>query len=142
VGGHDGFRRLAAAWDDHHRNAQHRVISESVSFGLYEVAADIGAAEIDPASHDAYAFERLERPVQRVSELFSSLDALADFRGVTIFEADGATATVILSRFAHRAAYDSFRNSRAAVNAIGSPGDSGETSFAAHPRKTFAHLPH
>jgi hypothetical protein len=48
VRGHDGFHQLTAAWDDHHRNAEHRVIAESVSFALYNVAATIDAADIDP----------------------------------------------------------------------------------------------
>jgi hypothetical protein len=136
--GHEGFRHLAAAWDDHHRNAQHRVIAESVSFALYEVAAAIGAAEIDPASHDAYVYEQLERPVERVADLFASLGALPDFRGALVFGGDTATGTVALSRFVHTATYDSFRTSRDAVNALGSRGGSGETSFGVHARKTFA----
>ncbi len=138
VRGHDGFRHLAAAWDDHHRSEQHRVIAESVSFALYEVAASIGAADIDPASHDVYEYERWERPVPRASELFTSLGVEPDFRGATVFQGDGATATVILSRFAHRAAYDAFRTGRAALNALGSAGESGDTCFAVHPRKTLA----
>jgi hypothetical protein len=138
VRGHDGFRHLAAAWDDHHRSEQHRVIAESVSFALYEVAAGFGAADIDPASHDVYVYERLERPVPRAPELFSSLDAGTDFLGATVFRGGDPTATVILSRFAHLAAYDAFRTGRAAVNALGSAGESGDTSFPVHPRKTIA----
>jgi hypothetical protein len=138
VRGHDAFRHLTAAWDDHHRNEQHRVIAESVSFALYEVAAGIGEPDIDPASHDVYVYERLERGVPRASELFSSLDAGTGFRGATVFQGDDATATVILSRFAHLAAYDAFRTGRAAVNALGSRGEPGDASFAVHPRKTIA----
>ncbi len=138
VRGHDGFRHLAAAWDDHHRNAQHRVIAEAVSFALYEVAASVGATDIDPDSHDAYVYERVERQVPGVTDLFSLFGASDDFRGATVFEGDGATATVILARFAHAAAYDDLRASRAAVRALGSSGEPGETSFVAHPRKTFA----
>ncbi len=135
--GHDGFRRLTAAWDDHHRNAQHRVIAESVSFALYEVAASIGAADVDCASHDVYAYEHVGRPVSRVCELFSSLGASKDFRGATICHDDGDTATVMLSRFAHVAAYDAFRAGRDAVNALGSVGGLGESAFTVHPRKTI-----
>lgn len=138
VRGHDGFRQLAAAWDDHHRNAQHRVIAEAISFALYEVAASVGAADIDPASHDAYIYEHLERPASRACELFSTLGEAPEFRGATVCHDDADTATVILSRFAHVAAYESFRVSRDAVNALGSLGDSGETGFALHPRKTIA----
>jgi hypothetical protein len=138
VRGHDGFRHLTAAWDDRHRNAQHRVIAESVSFALYEVAASIGAADIDEASHDAYAYECVGRPVSRVCELFSSLADAPDFRGATVCHDDGDTTTVVLSRFANVAAYDSFRTSRDAVNALGSAGEPGENGFQVHPRKTIA----
>jgi hypothetical protein len=136
--GHDEFRHLAAAWDDHHRNAQHRVIAESVSFTLYRVAAGIAAADIDPASHDAYVYEHLDRSAPGASALFSSLGDSPNFRGAAVFSDDGATATVILSRFAHLADYDDFRGSPAATNALGSRSAAGESSFAAHPRKTFA----
>lgn len=138
VRGHDGFRHLTAAWDDHHRNAEHRVIAESVSFALYEVAASVAAADIDPTSHDTYVYERLGRPVSRASELFSSLASAPDFRGALVCHNDADTATVLLSRFAHIAAYDVFRASRNALNALGSPGEAGESSFAVHPRKTIA----
>ncbi len=142
VHGHEGFRHLAAAWDDRHRNAQHRVISESVSFALYEVTA--GAMEIDPASHDAYVYERLERPAEFTSELFASLDASLEFHGAAILSGDGATAsaiaTVIVSRFAHFADYEAFRTSRAAIDALGKAGASGDSSFAMHPHKSFASL--
>jgi len=138
VRGHDGFRHLAAAWDDHHRNAQHRVIAESVSFALYEVAAAIGAVEIDPSSHDAYVYEHVERPVERVADLLSSLGATPEFRGALIFGGDTTTGTVVLSRFEHSAAYTTFRSGRDAINALGSLSGSGETSFGVHPRKTFA----
>jgi hypothetical protein len=137
VRGHDGFRHLSAAWDDHHRDAQHRVIAESVSFALYEVAAGIGAAAIDPASHDAYVYEHVERAVPPVAELFSSLGASPDFLGATVFGADGGTAIVIVSCFAHIAAYDAFRTSGAAVQALGSAGEAGDSFFAVRPRKTF-----
>jgi hypothetical protein len=140
VRGHDGFRHLTAAWDDHHRFAEHRVVAESVSFALYEVAASIGAADIDSATHDVYVYERVERPATRVCELFASLGAATDFRGATVCHDDGDIVTVILSRFAHFAAYDGFRAGRAAMNALGSPGDPGETGFAVHSRKTIALL--
>lgn len=137
VRGHDGFRHLTAAWDDHHRHAEHRVIAESVFFALYEVVASIAAADIDPSSHDIYMYERVARPVTRVCDLFSSLGDAPDFHGATVCHDDSDTATVILSRFAHVAAYELLRTSRDAVNALGSPNEAGETSFVVHPRKTI-----
>jgi hypothetical protein len=135
VRGHDGFRHLAAAWDDHHRSVEHRVISESVTFALYEVVAGTGARDIDPASHDAYVYERVDRPVPHASALFG---ALPEFVGASVFYDDDANATIILSRFGHIAAYDGFRTTRDAHNALGSARGEGETSFRVRPRKTLA----
>ena len=136
--GHDAFAHLSAAWDDHHRNAQHRVISESVSFALYKVVAHTGIADVDPAANDAYEYERLERPVPHVDELFSSLNALLEFRGATVLYDDAASASVIVSRFSHIAAYDDFRIRPESVKLLGATGDPGRTSFPVRPRKTLA----
>jgi len=138
VQGHDGFRHLAAAWDDHHRNAQHRVISESVSFALYKVVAHAGNADVDPSSDDAYMYEHVDRSVPNVAELFSSLNMSLDFRGATVLYDDAAVATVIVSRFAHIAAYDTFRAGPEATKLLGAPGEPGTTSFQMRPRKTLA----
>jgi hypothetical protein len=136
--GHEAFGHLSAAWDDHHRNQQHRVISESVSFALYKVVAHAGIADIDPAASDAYEYERLERPVSRVNELCSSLDALPDFRGATVLYDEVASATVIVSRFSRIAAYDAFRTGPEAVELLGTADEPGRTSFPIRPRKTLA----
>ena len=115
------------------------MISESVSFALYEVTA--GAMEIDPASHDAYVYERLERPAEFTSELFASLDASLEFHGAAILSGDGATGTgagiTLKSSSARRMAS---RTSRAAIDALGKAGASGDSSFAMHPHKSFASL--
>ncbi len=138
VRGHDGFRHLAAEWDDHHLNAQHRAIAEAVSLRLYEVVGSIGAADIDPASHDAFVYEQFDRPVPNVDNLSTSFGALTAFRGATVLHGDDGLATVILSRFEHAAAYEAFRTSRSAANALGSADQSGTASFPVHPTKTFA----
>ncbi len=138
VQGHESFRHLSAAWDDHHRNAQHRVISESVSFALYRVVAHAGNADVDPSSDDAYMYEHVDRSVPSVAELFSSLNMPLDFRGATVLYDDAAVATVIVSRFAHIAAYDAFRAGSEATKLLGAPGEPGATSFQMRPRKTLA----
>ncbi len=136
--GHEGFGHLKAAWDDHHRFAQHRAMSESEVLELFTVGTSIGAADIDPASSDAYVFERIVRPVAHVSELFASLSGSSDFRAATIFNADGgAGPTILLLRFAHIAAYDVFRHSRGAATVLGAPGANAETHYRIHPRKTI-----
>lgn len=139
VRGHDGFRHLTAAWDDHHRSEQHRAIAESVSLGLFEVAASIAAADVDPASHDAFVYEQFERPVRNVTSLFASTGAPADFHGATILHRDDGSASVILSRFAQLAAYETFRADRAVSNALGVADRSG-ASFQVRPTRTFETL--
>lgn len=137
VRGHDGFRHLAAAWDDHHRFAQHRAIAESVSLGLFEVAAAIGTAAFDPASHDAIAYERFDRPLPNVAGLFAANGVPADFHGATILHGDDGAGTVLFTDFAHVEAYEAFRTGRAAANALGAIGRSGATSFPVHLARTF-----
>jgi hypothetical protein len=137
VRGHDGFRHLAAAWDDHHRFAQHRVVAESVSSGLFEVAAAVADAEVVPGAHDAYVYEQFERPVPGARDLFASSEVSAEFRGATILHGDDGRATVILARFAHIAAYEAFRAGRDAANALGAADGSGTTSFQITPTRTF-----
>ena len=138
VRGHDEFRHLAAAWDDHHRFAQHRAIAESVSLGLFEVATAIAAADIDPASHDVFEYEQFERPVSNAADVFAAAGESANFRGATILHGDDGRATVLLSRFAHVAAYEEFRSGRVATNALGAVDQSGTTSFQVAVARTFA----
>jgi hypothetical protein len=139
VRGHAGYRQLAAAWDDHHRFAQHRAMSESAFLELCTVGTNIGGADIDPASSDAYFYERIDRPLAHVSEMLFSLSASAAFRGATILHDDGAgaNATIVLLRFTDAAAYEVFRGSRGAVTALGSTHGNGETRFRMIPRKTL-----
>lgn len=138
VSGHDGFRHLAAAWDDHHRFAQHRAIAESVSLALYEVAASAGDTVLDPASHDTFVYEQFERPVPRIVDLYASSDAIPEFRGAVILRGDDGQSTIVISRFVNGESYAAFRTSRAAANAIGSEDETGTTSFSVHPTRTFA----
>jgi len=138
VRGHDGFRHLAAAWDDHHRFEQHRAVAESVSLGLYEVAASIGDTLVDPGSHDAFVYEQFERPVPKIADLFASSNALPEFRGAMVLSGDDGRTTVVISRFVNVESYEAFRTSRAAANALGSEDQTGTTSFPVHPARTFA----
>jgi hypothetical protein len=137
VRGHDGFRQLAAAWDDHHRFEQHRAIAESVSLGLFEVAASVAAADVDSASHDVFVYEQVERPVADVAGLFASAGASPDILGATILHGDDDRTAVILARFAHLDAYEAFRAGRGAANVLGPADGFGSTSFQVKPTRTF-----
>jgi hypothetical protein len=138
VHGHDDFRHLAAAWDDHHRFAQHRAVAESMSLDLYEVAASVGDALVDPASHDWFVYEQFERPVPRIVDAFASSDASPEFRGAMILRGDDGRSTVVISRFVNGESYEAFRTGRTAANALGSEDQTGTTSFPVHATRTFA----
>jgi hypothetical protein len=137
VRGHDGFRHLAAAWDDHHRFAEHRAIAESVSLALYEVAASAGDTVLDPASHDTFVYEQFERSVPGIVDVYAASDALPDFRGAMILRGDDGRSTVVISHFVNSESYAAFRTSRAVANAVGSEDETGTTSFSVHPARTF-----
>jgi hypothetical protein len=138
IDGHESFRHIQSAWDDHHLTAEHRDVAESTSLALYRCTASNGNASIDPASTDAYAFERVSRGLATVSELIASLEGAQGFRGMLIFGTDDAASAAILYRFAHHEEIDSFRTSAVALNCIGPVGTSGETLHHVHPIKTFA----
>src|SRR5208282_2916240 len=61
IEGHDAFRHLQSAWDDHHLEASRHAVAESSSLSLYRLAMSAGGVSLDPASHDAYAFEHVAR---------------------------------------------------------------------------------
>ncbi len=135
--GHDGFRRLASAWDDHHLYAEHHAVSESVVLALYSVTASAGDAALDPASHDAYAFERIEADPARIAEATKACAAAPGFVGIAVFGKSDATRALVVTRFAHAGAYDAFRASAAGVAVLGAVHAPGESAFAVHPVKTF-----
>jgi hypothetical protein len=136
VTGRDGFTAIAAAWDDHHREAQHRAIANSQALGLFSVASAIGAAVLDPGSHDAFAYEQFLRPVPNAADPFAAAVEHEPFRGAVVLSGDGRT-TVILSRFARVAAYEEFRASLA-TTALGPPGAAGSVAFPVRTIRTFA----
>jgi hypothetical protein len=138
VAGHDGFKAIAAAWDDHHREAQHRAIAESVTLGLFSVSAAIGAAAIDPASHDAMHYEQFLHPIPGAAGLFSAATAPDTFRGALILNGDDGRTTAIVSRFTHAEAYAEFRADGRATTELGASGKGETVSFPVHVVRTIA----
>jgi len=136
--GHDGFRRLSSAWDDHHLYAQHHAVSESVALALYSVATSVGDAEIDPGSHDAYTFERIEGNPVHVAGTLPAFASAPGFVGAVVFVKSDAMRTIVITRFAQAAAYDTFRTGAAATAMLGEAHAGGESAFGVHPVKTFA----
>jgi hypothetical protein len=137
IEGHEAFRHLKSAWDDHHLKAERHAVAESSSLALYRVAASDGDTSFDPASKDAYAFEHVTRAPERVRALSIAIAAAQGFRGVLVFGSDDASASAIVYRFEHSAELDAFRESAAAVQVLGPVGASGETVWAVRPVKTF-----
>jgi hypothetical protein len=137
LNGHEAFNHLAAAWDDHHLFAERHAVAESHSLALYRLAANAGEAAVDPASNDAYAFEHLSLGAERTRALIAPIVGAPGFRGASLFDADGDTASAILYRFALGEEIDAFRATPAAHGALG-PTALGETFYAARPVRTFA----
>jgi hypothetical protein len=137
IDGHEGFRHIQAAWDDHHLNAERHTVAESQALGLFTVTASAGDASLDPASSDAYAFEHIARDPQQVRDLLKPLASAPGFRGALLFGTDDPNASAIIYRFSHSAQIDAFRTSSAAVANLGPLGGEGETLFGVHPVKTF-----
>jgi hypothetical protein len=134
IEGHDAFRHLASAWDDHHLKAERHAVAESSALALYRLAASTGTVSLDPASKDAYAFEHIARGPERVRPLIATIAAAQGFRGVLLFGSDDASASAIIYRFAHAAEFDAFRQSPTARQALDAGGDSVS---AVHPVRTF-----
>jgi hypothetical protein len=96
IGGHDDFRRLKAAWDEHHLHDAHRSIAESSSLALYRIESILGRFEIDPQTHEAYGFEAL-------AQAPAGVQSADGFRALALFATDEETPAIALYRFEHPA---------------------------------------
>jgi hypothetical protein len=115
--GHEAFRHLVAAWDDHHLDAERHDVAESLKLGLYRLATVTGEAAIDPTSDDVYAFEHNSVDVK------SSVPQGA--RGTGIFESDDGHARAIIYRAEH-------------IEQIETARAPGEIFYLVKPVRTFA----
>lgn len=122
--GHEGFRHLCAAWDDHHLVAERHDVAESRSLTLYSLAATLGDAAIDPASTDAVAFEQFSSGLERIHAVTSAIAAAPGFRGASILRTDDDGASAIIYRSANVEEIRAFRAS--------------ETLYPVHLVRTFA----
>jgi|HubBroStandDraft_1064217.scaffolds.fasta_scaffold103684_1 hypothetical protein len=121
--GHEGFRHLGAAWDDHHLVAQRHDVAESRSLTLYRLAANLGDAAIDPASTDALAFEQFSDNLERMQAVTSSIAAAPGFRGASTLRSDDDSTAAIVYRFTNVEEIGAFRAS--------------ETLYPVHVVRTF-----
>jgi hypothetical protein len=107
--GHEAFRHLTAAWDDHHLFAERHAVAQSHSLNLYRLATTTGEAAIDPASTDAYAFEHLLMAAQKTEAVTAPIIAAPGFRGISIFDSDDDRTSAIIYRVAHVEEIEAFR---------------------------------
>lgn len=136
--GHEAFRHLSAAWDDHHLYAERRAVSESRSLSLYRLATSAGESAIDAASTDAYAFERLSLDVELARAAAAPIAAAPGYRGASIFTADDDRAAIILYRFGHVDEIEAFRATREGQHALGPIGAMGDAFYPVQIVRTFA----
>ena len=136
--GHEAFRHLTAAWDDHHLFAERHAVAESQSLALYRLVTNVGESTIDPASTDAYAFEHVSLGAERTRAVTAPIVAAPGFRGAILFGADGADASAVIYRFAHAEEIEAFRATPEAEHVLGPSGAPGETFYTVHPVRTFA----
>jgi hypothetical protein len=137
IEGHDAFRHLQSAWDDHHLYASRHAVAESSSLALYRVAASAGDPSLDPVSTDAYAFEQVAHGPDHTRGLIPAIASAANFRGALVFGSDDASASAIVYRFVHAADLDAFRQGAAARQILGSVGATGESSSGVRIVRTF-----
>ncbi|MGP8101993.1 MAG: hypothetical protein ACLQHL_14740 [Candidatus Cybelea sp.] len=115
--GHEAFRHLVAAWDDHHLDAERHDVAESLKLGLYRLTTVTGDAAIDPTSHDGYAFERSSVDVESIVP--------PGVRGIGVFYADDGRARAIIYRAEH-------------IEQIEAAHASGDIFYLVKPVRTFA----
>jgi hypothetical protein len=132
--GHEAFKHINAAWDDHHLLAQRHAVAESHTVGLYSLALIGGDATVDPVSTDAYAFEHVLLGAQRTRAVVAKIGTAPGFRGAALFGADDDSASAILYRFEHFEEIEAFR---ATANGILGASAPGETFYQIRVVRTF-----
>jgi hypothetical protein len=121
VSGHDAFKHLQAAWDDHHLFAEHRASAEERVVALYQVISTTGDCTLDPASKSVYAFEQFPTAPQSLQRIIEGVAAAQGFVGALLFGTDDGTKSFAIYRFEHRPQIEALRPS----------------AVVAHPVKTF-----
>jgi hypothetical protein len=137
IEGHEIFRHLESAWDKHRLEAERHAVAESSTLALYRVAASAGDMSFDPASKDAYAFERVARSPEQVRAVVAAIPATQGFRGALVLGSDDARASAAVYRFERSVELVAFRESAPVLQSLGPVGAAGESLWAVHPIKTF-----
>jgi len=114
VRGHDAYRRMASAWDDHHRFAAGHAVAESRTLGLYRVAQTLGDVSVVADASDAYIFERTPRNGLSERPARNDVTAALGFRGVVAFLSDDGNRSLLIYRFEHLDQFAAIRATSAA----------------------------
>jgi hypothetical protein len=118
VGGHDAFKHLQSAWDDHHLFAEHRAVAESTKLALYQVIAVTGDAALDSQSKDVYAVEPFPSAPQQVESILAGLADAPGLRGMVLIGTDDGTKSFAIYRFEHAAQIEGLRPAAKPVHPV------------------------
>jgi hypothetical protein len=140
--GHEAYAKLQHAWDEHHLEREHREAVEKRDLSICRVSAIAGDPTIKPGAHTVWAIERLGLSASRAADLLKAIERSrpAGFVGAAVFGADDGTHSYLIHRWEHKESLTAFRESVAATQAIGPPGQTGDAFELYQPARTFAPL--
>jgi hypothetical protein len=106
LGGHDDFRHLKSAWDDHHLRAQKHAVAESSTFALYQLAHGIGTVSFDPQANNVYAVEHIAVDATKAQAIARTTAEAPGFQGALVFGSDDGNASVLIYQFEHPSEFE------------------------------------
>jgi len=122
IGGHEAYAHLRSAWEESRLYTEHRAVATSSDLRLYRVSTCSGETGIDPASTDAYGFERTELDPEQTRAFVRTVVAAPGFVGAFLFEDPDGRDGAVVYRFRTRSDIASFR---------------GKSVACMHPVKSF-----
>ena len=109
LGGHDGFRHLKSAWDDHHLRAEKHTVAESSTLAFYQVTYAIGEVGLDPQAKNVYAVEHIAVDPDKAKAIAQTTAQAAGFQGALVFGSDDQTSSVLIYQFEHPSEFEVIR---------------------------------
>ncbi len=106
LGGHDAFRHLKSAWDDHHLRAEKHTVAESSALALYQLMHAIGDVGLDPQAKNVYAVEHIAVGPEKAQAIAQTTAQATGFRGALVFGSDDQTASVLIYQFEHPSEFE------------------------------------
>jgi hypothetical protein len=101
LSGHDAFRHLKSAWDDHHLRAEKHTVAESSTLALYQLMYGIGEVGLDPQAKNVYAVEHIAVGPDKAQAIAQTTAQATGFQGALVFGSDDQTASVLIYQFEH-----------------------------------------